>query len=50
MSVYIDHENEAILDWVDLQVVEDDEGHDCEQDLDDDNNSQLSNDMSYNHE
>ncbi|CAH1454643.1 unnamed protein product [Lactuca virosa] len=50
MNVYIDHENELVLDWDDMEVVEDDEGHYSEQDPDDDNDSQLSDDIPYEHE
>ncbi|CAI9282734.1 unnamed protein product [Lactuca saligna] len=44
MNVYIDHENEPVLDWAD------DEGHYSEEDLDDDKDSQLSDDIPYEHE
>ncbi|CAH1418020.1 unnamed protein product [Lactuca virosa] len=50
MNVFIDHKNEHILDWSDMEVVEDDKGHYSEQDLDDDNDSQLSDDIPYEHE
>ncbi|CAI9292365.1 unnamed protein product [Lactuca saligna] len=50
MNVYIDHENERVLDWADMEVVEDDEEHDFEQDPDDENDSQLSDDIPYEHE
>ncbi|CAH1447091.1 unnamed protein product [Lactuca virosa] len=50
MNVYIDHEKELVLDWADMKVVEDDEGHYSEQDPDDDNDSQLSDDIPYEHE
>ncbi|CAI9271594.1 unnamed protein product [Lactuca saligna] len=50
INVYIDHENELVLDWADMEVVKDDEGDDSEQDPDDDNDSQLSDDISYEHE
>nr|KAJ0226600.1 hypothetical protein LSAT_V11C100040920 [Lactuca sativa] len=33
MNVYIDHENEAVLDWADMEVLEDDEGHYSEPDI-----------------
>ncbi|CAH1449026.1 unnamed protein product [Lactuca virosa] len=45
-----DHENEPVLDWADIEVVEDDEGHYSEEDPDDDNDSQLSDDIPYEHE
>ncbi|CAI9292363.1 unnamed protein product [Lactuca saligna] len=48
MNVYIDHENERVLDWADMEVVEDDEEHDFEQDPDDENDSQLSDDFHTN--
>ncbi|CAI9280361.1 unnamed protein product [Lactuca saligna] len=44
MNVYIDHENEPVLDWAD------DEGHYFDEDLDDDKDSQLSDDIPYEHE
>ncbi|CAI9265262.1 unnamed protein product [Lactuca saligna] len=47
MNVYIDHENEPVLDWANMEVVEDDEGHYYEKDPDDDNDSQLSDDILY---
>nr|KAJ0201380.1 hypothetical protein LSAT_V11C600300110 [Lactuca sativa] len=50
MNVYIDHENEVVLDWADMEVLEDDEGHYSELDVDDDKNSQLSDDIPYEHE
>nr|KAJ0191613.1 hypothetical protein LSAT_V11C800397910 [Lactuca sativa] len=50
MTVYIDHENELVLDWADMEVVEDDEGHYSEEDPDDDKDSQLSDDIPYEHE
>ncbi|CAH1440802.1 unnamed protein product [Lactuca virosa] len=50
MNVHIDHGNELVLDWADIEVVEDDEGHDSEQDPDDDNDSQLFDDIPYEHE
>nr|KAJ0186588.1 hypothetical protein LSAT_V11C900504840 [Lactuca sativa] len=50
MNVYIDQENEPVLDWADMEVVEDDEGHYSEEDLDDDKDSQLSDDIPYEHE
>ncbi|CAH1449630.1 unnamed protein product [Lactuca virosa] len=50
MSVYINHENEPILDWVDMEVVEDDEGHDYEEEKDGDNDSRLYDDMLYDYE
>ncbi|CAI9297880.1 unnamed protein product [Lactuca saligna] len=50
MNVYIDHENEPVLDWTDMEVVEDDEGHYSEPDVDDDKESQLSDDIPYEHE
>ncbi|CAI9268700.1 unnamed protein product [Lactuca saligna] len=50
MNVYIDQENKPILDWADLEVVEDDEEHYSEEDPDDDNDSQLCDDISYKHE
>ncbi|CAI9271631.1 unnamed protein product [Lactuca saligna] len=50
MNVYIDHENEPVLDWADMEVMEDDEGHYSEEDLDDDKDSQLSDDSPYEHE
>ncbi|CAH1431412.1 unnamed protein product [Lactuca virosa] len=50
MNVYIDHENEAVLDWADMEVLEDDEGHYYEPDVDDDKDSQLSDDIPYEHE
>ncbi|CAI9273626.1 unnamed protein product [Lactuca saligna] len=50
MNVYIDHENEPVLDWADMEVVEDDEGNYSEEDLDDDKDSQLSDDIPYEHE
>ncbi|CAI9259906.1 unnamed protein product [Lactuca saligna] len=39
MNVYIDHDNEPVLDWADMEVVEDDEGHYSEEDPDDDKDS-----------
>ncbi|CAI9281649.1 unnamed protein product [Lactuca saligna] len=45
-----DHENEPVLDWADMEVVEDDEGHYSEPDVDDDKESQLSDDIPYEHE
>ncbi|CAI9290457.1 unnamed protein product [Lactuca saligna] len=50
INVYIDHENEPVLDWADMEVVEDDEGHYSEPDMDDDKESQLSDDIPYEHE
>nr|KAJ0204714.1 hypothetical protein LSAT_V11C500293000 [Lactuca sativa] len=50
MNVHIDHKNELVLDWADTEVVEDDVGHYSEQDSDDDNDSQLSDDIPYEHE
>ncbi|CAI9288416.1 unnamed protein product [Lactuca saligna] len=50
MNVYIDHENELVLDWADMEVVEDDEGHYSEPDVDDDKESQLFDDIPYEHE
>nr|KAJ0228597.1 hypothetical protein LSAT_V11C100013270 [Lactuca sativa] len=50
MNVYIDHENEPVLDWADMEVMEDDEGHYSKEDLDDDKDSQLSDDVPYEHE
>ncbi|CAI9276348.1 unnamed protein product [Lactuca saligna] len=50
MNVYIDHENEPVLDWADMEAMEDDEGHYSEEDLDDDKDSQLSDDIPYEHE
>ncbi|CAI9266035.1 unnamed protein product [Lactuca saligna] len=44
MNVYIDHENEPVLDWAN------DEGHYFDEDLDDDKDSQLSEDIPYEHE
>ncbi|CAI9288651.1 unnamed protein product [Lactuca saligna] len=44
MNVYIDHENEPVLDWAD------DEGHYFDEDLDDDKDSQLSDDIPHEHE
>ncbi|CAI9291411.1 unnamed protein product [Lactuca saligna] len=50
MNVYIDHENEPVLDWANMEVVEDDEGHYSEPDVGDDKESQLSDDIPYEHE
>ncbi|CAI9285469.1 unnamed protein product [Lactuca saligna] len=50
MNVYIDHENEVVLDWADMEVLEDDEGQYFEPDVDDDKDSQLSDDIPYEHE
>ncbi|CAI9282040.1 unnamed protein product [Lactuca saligna] len=50
MNVYIDHENEHVLDWADMEVVKDDEGNYSEPDVDDDKESQLSDDIPYEHE
>ncbi|CAI9271937.1 unnamed protein product [Lactuca saligna] len=50
VNVYIDQKNEHVLDWAEMEVVEDDEGNYPEQDLDDDNDSQLSDDIPYEHE
>ncbi|CAH1413432.1 unnamed protein product [Lactuca virosa] len=50
INMYIDHENEPVLDWANMEVLEDGEGHYSEQDPDDDNDSQLSDDIPYEHE
>ncbi|CAI9291983.1 unnamed protein product [Lactuca saligna] len=50
MNVYIDHEKEVVLDWADMEVLEDDEVHYSEPDVDDDKDSQLSDDIPYEHE
>nr|KAJ0184707.1 hypothetical protein LSAT_V11C900457790 [Lactuca sativa] len=50
MNMYIDHGNEPVLDWADMEIVEDDEGHYSEEDPDDDKDSQLYDDIPYEHE
>nr|KAJ0184637.1 hypothetical protein LSAT_V11C900455280 [Lactuca sativa] len=50
MNVYIDHENEDVLDWADMEVLEDAEGYYSDPDVDDHKDSQLSDDIPYKHE
>ncbi|CAI9274616.1 unnamed protein product [Lactuca saligna] len=50
MNVYIDYKNEPVLDWADMEVVEDDEGHYSDPNVDNDKESQLSDDIPYEHE
>ncbi|CAH1452162.1 unnamed protein product [Lactuca virosa] len=52
LDVYIDHQNELILDWVDNEVLADDISDDNEYDLDeeDDKDSEISDTTKYEHE
>ncbi|CAH1426305.1 unnamed protein product [Lactuca virosa] len=51
LDVYIDHQNEPILDWADNEVLADDISDDNEYDLDeeDDKDSEISNTTKYEH-
>ncbi|CAH1425511.1 unnamed protein product [Lactuca virosa] len=52
MWIYIDHQNEPILDWADNEVLVDDISDDNEYELDeeDDKDSKISDTMKYEHE